>query len=174
MSNDLERRTTINEMAATTATDEAAIRDLYRELMDGWNRGSGDAFAATFTGDGDLIGFDGTHFHGRREIAPLHQELFDKWLKGSRLVGRVESARRRSSPTREGSNLRPGRPMVPGPCDALRTQALRQPRLARLAVPPPHRPGGEGCGVSGSTESSNRTDGANPTRSPSPVQRTKQ
>jgi uncharacterized protein (TIGR02246 family) len=103
MSNDLERRTTINEMAATTATDEAAIRDLYRELMDGWNRGSGDAFAATFTGDGDLIGFDGTHFHGRREIAPLHQELFDKWLKGSRLVGRVESARRRSSPTREGS-----------------------------------------------------------------------
>lgn len=61
--------------------------------MDGWNRGSGDAFAATFTQDGDLVAFDGTHFEGREEIAPFHQELFDKWLKGTRLVGRVKSVR---------------------------------------------------------------------------------
>jgi len=73
--------------------DEAAVRGLYRELMDGWNRGSGDAFAAAFTEDGDLVAFDGTHFEGREEIAPFHQELFDKWLKGTRLVGRVKSVR---------------------------------------------------------------------------------
>ena len=70
MSNDLERRTTINESTANHSADEAAIHDLYRELMDGWSRGTSDAFAAAFAEDGDLIGSDGTDFHGRKEIAP--------------------------------------------------------------------------------------------------------
>lgn len=74
-------------MSATE--DEAAVRALYRDLMDGWNKGSADAFAAPFADDGDLIGFDGTHLKGRREIATFHQPLFDKWLKGTRLVGEV-------------------------------------------------------------------------------------
>src|SRR3712207_4489829 len=78
---------------ATNPTDEAAVRALYQELMDAWNKGSGDAFAAVFTQDGDLVAFDGTHFEGREEIAPFHQELFDKWMKGSRLVGRVKDVR---------------------------------------------------------------------------------
>jgi len=73
--------------------DEAAVRGLYQQLMDGWNRGSGDAFAAVFLDDGDLVAFDGTRFKGRKEIAPFHQELFDKWIKGSRLVGQVENVR---------------------------------------------------------------------------------
>jgi uncharacterized protein (TIGR02246 family) len=83
-----DEKTTANRRA-----DEAAVRDLYQELMDGWNRGSGEAFAAAFAHDGDLVAFDGTHFEGREEIAPFHQQLFDKWLKGSRLVGRVEEVR---------------------------------------------------------------------------------
>ena len=37
--------------------------------MDGWNSGSGEAFAAVFTEDGDLVAFDGTPFTGREEIA---------------------------------------------------------------------------------------------------------
>lgn len=81
------------ESDPTTATmptqDEAAIRDLYRQLMAGWNQGSGTAFADAVTADGHLIGFDGAHFRGRAEVAPFHQELFDKWLKGTRLVGHV-------------------------------------------------------------------------------------
>jgi uncharacterized protein (TIGR02246 family) len=62
-------------------------------MMAGWNQGSGAAFAAAFTEDGHLVGFDGTHFRGRAEVAPFHQELFDKWLKGTRLVGRVTDIR---------------------------------------------------------------------------------
>ena len=91
----LESGTTIHDEKTTVnhAADEEAVRDLYRELMDGWNRGSGEAFAAVFTEDGDLVAFDGTHFEGRAEIAPFHQELFDKWLKGTRLVGRVKDVR---------------------------------------------------------------------------------
>ena len=73
--------------------DEEAVRALYQRLMDGWNRGSGAAFAAAFAEDGDLVAFDGTHFKGRREIAPFHQQLFDRWLKGTRLVGRVKDVR---------------------------------------------------------------------------------
>lgn len=73
--------------------DEAAVRDLYRELMDGWNRGSGEGFASVFTEDGDQVAFDGTHFEGRAEIASSHQELFDKWMKGTRLVGWIKDVR---------------------------------------------------------------------------------
>jgi uncharacterized protein (TIGR02246 family) len=73
--------------------EEAAVRALYEQLMDGWNQGSGEAFSAPFAGDGDLIGFDGTHLKGRSEIASFHQSLFTKWLQGSRLVGEVKSVR---------------------------------------------------------------------------------
>jgi uncharacterized protein (TIGR02246 family) len=94
-SNNLDDRTmpTREEAAANHSADEAAVRALYQQLMDGWNQGSGDAFAAVFTEDGDLVAFDGTHFKGRQEIAPFHQQLFDKWLKGSRLVGQVKDVR---------------------------------------------------------------------------------
>jgi uncharacterized protein (TIGR02246 family) len=93
-SNNLDRTMpTPEEAAANHSADEAAVRALYQQLMDGWNQGSGAAFASVFTEDGDLIGFDGTHFNGRQEIAPFHQQLFDKWLKGSRLVGQVKDVR---------------------------------------------------------------------------------
>ena len=83
-----DEKSTTNRIA-----DEVAVRDLYRELMDSWNRGSGEDFAAVFAEDGDLVAFDGTHFEGRAQIAPFHQELFDKWMKGTRLVGRVKDVR---------------------------------------------------------------------------------
>ena len=73
--------------------DEAAIRSLYERMMDGWNEGSGNDFAAPFTDDADFVGFDGTHLRGRQEIALFHQQLFDKFIKGSRLVGKIRSIR---------------------------------------------------------------------------------
>lgn len=75
------------------ATDEAAVRDLYQQFMQAWNRGGGADLAAVFTADGDLVGFDGTHLKGRQEIGPFHQRLFDRWLRGSRLVGRITDLR---------------------------------------------------------------------------------
>ena len=92
--NNLHRtKPTREKAAANHSAEEAAVRALYQQLMAGWNQGSGEAFAAVFTEDGDLIGFDGTHFKGRQQIAPFHQRLFDKWLKGSRLVGEVKDVR---------------------------------------------------------------------------------
>lgn len=78
---------------SSTTADGPAIRNLYQEMIDGWNAGSGDAFAAPFEEDGDQVAFDGTHFKGRQEIASFHQHLFDMFLRGSRLVGKVRSVR---------------------------------------------------------------------------------
>lgn len=71
------------------SADEAAIRDLFRRLLDAWGRGDGHAYGALFTEDADYVAFDGSHTKGRREIASSHQQLFDKFLKGTRLTGRI-------------------------------------------------------------------------------------
>lgn len=81
------------EQQAQPNADEAEVRALYQQLMDGWNQGSGAAFAAAFTDDGDLVAFDGTHLKGRQQIAEVQQRLFDRFLKGTRLVGDVEHVR---------------------------------------------------------------------------------
>ena len=73
--------------------DEIVVRALYTQLMEGWNKGSGQAFSAPFTEDGHLVAFDGTHFKGRDEIVAFHQPLFDRWLRGTQLLGEVESVR---------------------------------------------------------------------------------
>jgi uncharacterized protein (TIGR02246 family) len=73
--------------------DEVVVRSLYFQMIDGWNKGSGDAFAAPFAEDGDLVGFDGMHLRGRQEIASFHQQLFDILVKGSRLVGKIRNVR---------------------------------------------------------------------------------
>lgn len=73
--------------------DETSIRALYKQLIDGWNQGSGEAFAAPFAENADLVGFDGTHLKGRQEIASFHQQLFDTYVKGTHMVGKVRSVR---------------------------------------------------------------------------------
>lgn len=47
---------------ASQSEDDAAVRALYTQLMDGWNKGSAKAFSAPFTEDGHLVAFDGSHF----------------------------------------------------------------------------------------------------------------
>jgi uncharacterized protein (TIGR02246 family) len=73
--------------------DKEAIHGLYFQMIDGWNKGSGDVFAAPFAEDGDLVSFDGTHLKGRQEISSFHQQLFDTFVKDSRLVGKIRSVR---------------------------------------------------------------------------------
>jgi uncharacterized protein (TIGR02246 family) len=80
---------TVRILDAAPHTDEAAIYALYQRAMDGWNRGSGAAFAAAWVENGHLIGFDGTHFTSRAQIAQYHEPLFQTYLKGTRLVGQV-------------------------------------------------------------------------------------
>src|SRR5262245_44848030 len=59
------------------AGDEQAVRDLFRQLLDAWGRGDGDAYGARFTGDADYVAFDGSNRRGTGAIAGEHQQLFD-------------------------------------------------------------------------------------------------
>jgi uncharacterized protein (TIGR02246 family) len=123
----------------TSPADEAAVRDLYQQLMNGWNRGSGESFAAVLAEDGDLVAFDGTHFKGRKEIAPFHQQLFDKWMKGTRLVGQVKAVRFLSSDVAlmhaVGSTVMPGKTEPSPERDSIQTLvATRQGGEWRLAA----------------------------------------
>jgi uncharacterized protein (TIGR02246 family) len=68
------------------ATDERAIRALHGRMLEAWGAGDGEAFAAPFSDDALFIGFDGSVMRGREQIAATHQDVFDRWMKGSRLV----------------------------------------------------------------------------------------
>jgi uncharacterized protein (TIGR02246 family) len=71
--------------------DEAKIRALFEDLLEDWGRGDGEAYGSRFTEDADYVAFDGTRTVGRRQISESHQRLFDKFLEGTRLTGRILS-----------------------------------------------------------------------------------
>jgi uncharacterized protein (TIGR02246 family) len=87
----MNSRTT--QTPTANAADEEAIRAIPLQMIDAWNRGSGEAFAAPFTDAADFVVFEGTHLKGRREIASFHQQAFDTVVKGSRLEGEVKFVR---------------------------------------------------------------------------------
>ncbi|HEY3227701.1 MAG TPA: hypothetical protein VGJ87_00690 [Roseiflexaceae bacterium] len=45
-----------------------SVRARHGQTLDGWNKGSGDAFAAPFAQDADFVAFDGSYFKGRQEM----------------------------------------------------------------------------------------------------------
>jgi len=76
-----------------TAADEEAVRTIHQRMIDAWNAGDADAFAAPFTDEADFVAFEGTHLKGRREIAAFHRQAFDTVVKGTRLEGEVKFVR---------------------------------------------------------------------------------
>jgi len=80
-------------IAITVDADQALVERLYQQLLNGWNRGDAVAFAAPFAEECEFIAFDGSHFTSRQALAEFHQPLFDKWMRGTRLVGPVERVR---------------------------------------------------------------------------------
>ena len=75
----------------THQTDEAQVRALFEALLADWGKGDGEAYGSRFTEDADYVAFDGTRTTGRSVIAASHQQLFDKWLKGTQLTGHILS-----------------------------------------------------------------------------------
>ncbi len=78
---------------APKAADESAVRALVQKCIEGWNKGSGEAFAAQFAEDSDFVGSPGGHIKGRRQNASNHQRIFDTFYKGTRLWLQVKSVR---------------------------------------------------------------------------------
>jgi uncharacterized protein (TIGR02246 family) len=78
---------------APNAADEAAIRALLQKCIEGWNKGSSEAFAAQFAEDSDFVSANGMHLKGRKQNASHHQRIFDTIFKGTRLWAQVKSVR---------------------------------------------------------------------------------
>ena len=78
--------TSESDTEAGRRSDEHEIRALHKRMLDAWGAGDGEAFAAPFSEDAVFVAFDGSVLRGRAQIAASHQELFDRWLKGTRLV----------------------------------------------------------------------------------------
>jgi uncharacterized protein (TIGR02246 family) len=73
--------------------DESAVRALVQKCVEGWNKGSGEAFAAQFAEDSDFVGGFGGYTKGRRQNASSHQQIFDTFFKGIRLWVQIKSVR---------------------------------------------------------------------------------
>jgi uncharacterized protein (TIGR02246 family) len=93
MSADTTAQTQSPALNDAVAADEAAVRDLFHRLLDAWGRGDGKTYGSLFTEEADYVAFDGSRTRGAQAIVDAHQPLFDTWLKGTRLVGQVESVR---------------------------------------------------------------------------------
>ncbi|GIN74191.1 hypothetical protein J14TS2_46660 [Bacillus sp. J14TS2] len=61
------------------------IQALFTNLYEAWNKGDGALYGDCFTEDADYITFMGQHLKGRKQIADVHQWLFDGPLNGSKM-----------------------------------------------------------------------------------------
>ena len=73
---------------------ELTVDAIHRQMIDAWNAGDAEAFAAPFVTDADFVAFDGTHLEGRDAIFAFHRQAFETVVKGSRLTGEVKLVRR--------------------------------------------------------------------------------
>jgi uncharacterized protein (TIGR02246 family) len=73
------------QMLIHTAADEVAIRALPQQMVDGWNGGRIESFAAPFSDNADFIEFEGTQFTGRQAIADFHQQAYESFAKGMQI-----------------------------------------------------------------------------------------
>jgi uncharacterized protein (TIGR02246 family) len=64
---------------AAKAIDPAAdreTRELYRQLLEAWDKRNARDFALLFAPDGNIVGFDGTQVFGQAEIGAHISEIF--------------------------------------------------------------------------------------------------
>jgi uncharacterized protein (TIGR02246 family) len=66
----------ISEPQASPTTDETAVRALYRQILESWNKRNAADFAALFEQDGHVVGFDGSQINGRAEIELHLRQIF--------------------------------------------------------------------------------------------------
>lgn len=80
-------------MTVDRSVDEKAIRELFAELLAAWTAGDAERYGACFTEDSDYVSFDGARAEGRAPMVANHDKLFRGVLRGSALVGDLESIR---------------------------------------------------------------------------------
>lgn len=61
----------------TAGSVDADVRAVYARLLEAWNRRDAEDFAALFTEDGAVVGFDGSQVSGRLPIRDHLQPIFE-------------------------------------------------------------------------------------------------
>lgn len=85
--------TSVAKTQDTKNEDEAALREIVKQLQDGWNAHDGKAFAAPFAADADYVVVNGAYIKGRPAIEQGHTQIFSTIYKDSHNVGAVKSVR---------------------------------------------------------------------------------
>lgn len=85
----------VSEAQASQASnpDETAIRQVVKQVEDGWNAHDGRAFAAPFAPDAEYVVINGARVTGREAIEKGHAAIFTTIYKDSHNVGTVKSIR---------------------------------------------------------------------------------
>jgi uncharacterized protein (TIGR02246 family) len=78
--------------SAVKASDESAVRALYQGILASWNARDAAEFAALFTDDAEVIGFDGSQMIGWPEIETTVRQIFADHETGA-YVGIIRSVR---------------------------------------------------------------------------------
>ncbi|MER7456775.1 SgcJ/EcaC family oxidoreductase [Micromonospora sp. NPDC126480] len=73
--------------------DRTAVLAVIDALVAAWGRQDAEAYGRLFTADATYVTWVGTHYRGRRDIVASHQELFTKFVKGTRLADEVLDVR---------------------------------------------------------------------------------
>ena len=73
--------------------DEAAIRQVVKQVEDAWNAHDGKAFAAPFATDADYVVVNGMYTKGRADIERGHTGIFSTIYKDSRNAATIKSVR---------------------------------------------------------------------------------
>lgn len=83
----------INAQEKSQQADEAAIRQIIKQVETGWNANSGKEFAAPFAENADYVIVNEKYIRGREAIDKGHQQIFDTIYKGSRNAATIKQIR---------------------------------------------------------------------------------
>ena len=77
----------------SSSAEEAAVRQVVKQVEDAWNAHDGKAFAAPFAADADYVVVNGMKLKGREAIEAGHTQIFTTIYKESHNVATVRSIR---------------------------------------------------------------------------------
>ncbi|MFD5920949.1 SgcJ/EcaC family oxidoreductase [Kitasatospora sp. NPDC058201] len=77
----------------TDRTELAEVRAVLERAREAWDRADGTAYGELFTSDATDVTYLGTVYRGGAEIGRAHQELFETFLKGTRLALEITEVR---------------------------------------------------------------------------------
>jgi uncharacterized protein (TIGR02246 family) len=85
-------RLTLRRSTMAEAELSRQIISLYQRMLEAWNRRDADGFAALFTHNGSIVGFDGSQMNGRTQAASELRAIFSSHPTAS-YVAKVREVR---------------------------------------------------------------------------------